>query len=330
MYDEFDGESRLTRISVQLSRRMAATSLVAKVTLSLVGVGVVCWLGSLVGHAFFESAHSATSEAIKRSDLYGTLPEHVDAYQWLGDVKAERVAQHVIDARAKLQRTNQLVLVADFIPDSAAALVTREFLFTERERLARTLHETSSFLEANPSELCVCAPQFGIDLRHIALRYTAAPDAAEEPAGGDTSVRLSEGGLPIFHMFNPENTDSKAYDDLSAEAFDAAGVKVSLSEESAAARYNDERRGFEGDNFTVIRPDKVVVEMIDFMHHTQFLTVRGEMAHCVQRCLDLLDGLSIFDRALRQFEHNGVHLNWAGDDTYPLGTIRNAAVKDEL
>ena len=107
---------------------------------------------------------------------------------------------------------------------------------------------------------CVCAPMFGMSRRHVA-------------------INANDGGSTPLHMFNPDLTIDRTSGTTTLRErqptlFPDANVTSVLN-----ARYNT-----------------LTVSYLDLACNAMTATVHRDRAWCIQVCVDLLDGHSVYDR----------------------------------
>jgi len=265
-------------------------------------------LGYTAASYLFGVGGGVDESALRASALYGTLPEHTAAFRWLDNQSDALVAQHVLDARARVHHAVDLVLVADGVRETPSDAIECADLFaTDDDRTAALqslFYHAARYLRANADERCVCAPQFGHRVRYAALRSKHDRELARmvRETRGDGALEMLDADNAVYHMLNPTDSVADAYDALDANAL----AHLTVTRESQPTRYNDAARG--NHTFAVVRRDALRVELMDRQCHTQVVQLKGPLAHCMQRCLDQLRGISVRERAERQRAH-GVALN---------------------
>lgn len=330
MYDELADEAWYVKHSVHSMRRFKRLRARERAAVVCGGFVALVVFYALLNALFGFDRASVFDE--RSSSLYGTLASHTDAFAWDNNVRDAEVAQHVLDARASLANARHLALVGAtrLVEPKARAIVCKElFSVTDNSTdvLNALFYRTAQFLRENAArERCACAPQLGYRLRYIAFLTKHDVELAQqlqERNGGPETLDVDADGATVVHMLNPSDELAAVYDAL--DSSDAALPDLSVTDERQATRYNDAYRG--NSTFAIVRRERVRIAMMDRQCHQQSVQVKGELAHCVQRCLDLLDGVSVARRAEMQ-RAVGVRFNVALIDEHTnLGADR---VKDEL
>jgi hypothetical protein len=197
--------------------------------------------------------------------------------------------------------------------------------------LSALFYRTARYLRANrDSERCACAPQFGQRTRYVAFLTKHDTELArrlDEHNDGAETLDVADDGSAVYHALNPHDALADAYNRL--DESNTALPDLAVVDERQAARYNDAYRG--NTTFAVLRRERLRLELMDRQCHTQAVQIRGELAHCVQRCLDLLDGISVARRAELQYDV-GVRLNAAAIERERARLHKQStdAPKDEL
>jgi len=332
MYDELADEAWYVRRSVPLMRRFRRASPRQRAASVCGALGALLLLYAALNAALGLDRVSEIDE--RKSSLYGTLERHTDAFAWDGDVRDSRVAAHVLEARARIVGARHLTLVGAqrrAEPRSRTVSCSELFSVTDNstEVLNALFYRVGQHLRDNRAlQRCACAPQFGERRRYMAFLTKHDVDLAQqlqERNGGAETLDVDADGTTVVHMINPRDELAALYDALDDSGAERALPDLSVVDERQAARYNDEYRG--NGTFAVLRRDRVRIDMMDRQCHTQSVHLKGELAHCAQRCLDLLDGVSVAQRAERQLAA-GVRLNAAVIEAHAAQAAQ--AEKDEL
>jgi hypothetical protein len=152
----------------------------------------------------------------------------------------------------------------------------------------RTLVEKSNaYLERNRGvETCCCAPVFGIDVNHLAL------EMAQE--------RANETKIVTVHMFNVFDEQYYAYDRLTPKQLDnensTLGKMIGVRQTQAHLFAWPPAETI----VTVVRRDALHLHAINWAGEAVEFDVSGKQAYCVSECIDLLHGVSVYERARRQ------------------------------
>lgn len=141
--------------------------------------------------------------------------------------------------------------------------------------LERTMAAASALLAAaNGSEPCACAPMFGARVSHIALQR----------------------GDKVRHLFNVR--------DAARAAFDNAARVGELGSLSLVAHTHDHLFDWPGHDapraLHVVRRDALTLAVTSLAGIERTLTLRNREAHCACACIDLINGVTLWERALRQ------------------------------
>lgn len=312
MYDELADEAWYVRHSVRLMRRFKRLRSSQKIGLACSTALALLVLYALL-NALFGFDRVATLDE-RSSSLYGTLQTHTDAFEWDAGVRDAHISAHVLAAREALADTRGMTLVANERADEPASRALRcKDLFSVTDNstdvLSALFYRTARYLRANRDERCACAPQFGERVRYVAFLTKTDLELArriEEHNGGAETLDVADDGSAVYHALNPHDSLADAYERL--DESNTALPDLTVVDERQAERYNDAYRG--DTTFALLRRERVRLELMDRQCHAQAVQVKGALAHCVQRCLDLLDGVSVARRAERQYDV-GVRLNAA-------------------
>jgi len=291
--------------------------------LALENVCVLCALASaLVALALLYSmlfGARVSETELRASQHYAPPRDAVDSYQWIGNEPDGAVAEHVYKLREEFfVRADLLRLV----PRSAGRHESRAVQaqcnagFSRnrqvREKSAELLGEAERFLAYNAAAAakaaharCVCAPLLGRTENHLAIFQAGGTSSNDSVAKHltDHGMMVAVDGGHVAHFFNPVDMHASEYESLNGPALDRANVPLVYSNETLDYRYN-EARG----EFTLVRRARVRFSGETTACRDETVTVRGDLAICVQRCFDLLAGIDVRERARRQAAY-GIRLN---------------------
>ena len=164
-------------------------------------------------------------------------------------------------------RTNILHYTASVAPETVVRLPMRELSLSKLRGYAEYM-----LLHAHVRDVCTCAPMFGARRRHVALRRSM----------GDIAER-------VVHMYNPEL--DTAWFRTWRGVNDDPTTRYALNSEQQRVLF-PEREG----TVKVIRANAVRVQFMNESCAQNVVTLEGTHAWCVQSCLDLLDGISVYDK----------------------------------
>jgi len=234
-----------------------------------------------------------TQLAPHRDKLFGALAVLVGALVLLllVDVSASRDERAAVGGGVHEARGAYAPRVAEqlalYTPDAPLRAATErlEYAQLRGERplpdggsLERAMSAARELL-ATSDEPCACAPMFGARASYLAVRRD--DDAAA--------------GTPL-HLFNVRDEARPAFDDPARVAELGA---LSLVEHTHDALFDwpghDAQRALR-----VVRRDVLPLRVTALSGVERALTLRGRAAHCACACLDLIDGVALWERALRQ------------------------------
>jgi hypothetical protein len=325
-HDGFDSDDKwYVRLVALLGRRFKRMRWQQKAMLSVsvsLAALLVYWLVCRL--AGFDGLDMAS---VRATSLYGQLPEHVEAYRWLNENERDPlVSDHVITARQSLAQTTQLVLVGSRTDEKqhvALAVDCKQIFSTKRnasEYYDALLGHTAEYLEANAGSVsCACGPMFGYTTRHLAiyLRGAHKQEAMHDEQDGRKEA--------VLHLLNVTDELEAAYDELNVAVLTQNNVNITVVREHQNERYN-EARG----EYAVIRRTRLRLEGQDTLCHRQTIRLWSELAVCAQRCLDLMRGIDVRERARMQWEAASVRLNVAAFGEPPGKAGASGVVHDEL
>lgn len=310
MYDDYDAsdEKWYVRLLAALARRKSKMK--ARDWLIACGATFGLFLLYALVCILLGYGNVVDEATLSASSFYGELPSHTAAYVWVGGQRDAQISRHVFDARRNfsLDVSRHIALVASSFDDSrgvAHAVECSDTLSANsslRTELLEAMAHSEALLKEPGAPPCTCAPVFGYDLQQLAF---AAPTAG---ADGDAFV----------HAFGIHDKLSSAYDALDSAALGVAEIKLAVTNESQNERYNQARG-----SFAVIRRARLRLSFADRHCHSQTLWLANELAVCAQRCLDLMRGVDVRERARMQWRL-GIRLNEQQFGPPPT------AVKDEL
>lgn len=248
----------------------------------------------------FGYANVLDETTLRASSFYGELASHTGAYVWLGGQKDAAIGAHVFAARRNfsLAVSRRLALVASSFDDSR--LVAQAFDCTDlfsasadvRARLLDPMESAETLLADAPALGCTCAPMFATNARLLSFSV---------PSNG----AASDHNETVVHALDVRDELEHVYDLLDAAALAAADVKLAVTNESQNERYNEPRG-----SFALIRRARLRLHFSDRYCHIQTVWLSNEMAVCAQRCLDLMRGIDVRERARMQWRL-GIRLNEA-------------------
>ena len=127
-------------------------------------------------------------------------------------------------------------------------------------------------LHAHVRDVCTCAPMFGARRRHIALQRSS----------GDIAER-------VVHMYNPELDTAwfKTWRGINGDLT----TKYALNSEQQRVLFP----GREG-TVKVVRANAVRVQFMNESCAQNSVLLEGAHAWCIQSCIDLLNGISVYDK----------------------------------
>lgn len=317
MFDEYSDEKWWVRYIERAARRLKRFN--KWWHWALICGGVVS--GSAALYALFvhtlgfgESLH-IDEQALRASSFYGQLGDHVDAYRWLKESERDPlVSEHVIEARRGLNHSEWLVLVDSSTrtePHSRDITCAELFSVDSGTALAlnKMFYETIQFLYDNPAlgQPCACAPMFGHHMRYLAVysgggskRHVFDADAVDEEEHSSAHQHSADN---IFHALNILDEMETVYDRLDSGALAAQNIELAAVREEQPTRYNEPRG-----SYIVLRRTKLRLALLDRQCHKKVVRMRDSLAFCTQRCLDMMRGIDVRERARMQFSA-GVQLN---------------------
>lgn len=233
-------------------------------------------------------------------------------YRWLGT--KEDIADSVVLARERMNRTDLLLLVASGTKDPIASAPVRcSDLVSSKVVYEELLRDIYLFLPANiyNGPQCSCAPMFGKQLRYMVVgskrKALLNADDFDAAAAADGQMVEPADTMVYEHMLNPIDKYASQYESLDADFFAVSGVDFTIEQESEDYRYNLARG-----SFSILRRTKVIIEFYDRACHKRTVTVEGALSLCIQHCLDLMQGIDVAQRAALQAKR-GVKLNQEKD-----------------
>jgi hypothetical protein len=332
-YEEFSNDNvwhqRLLRRLGRAAQRLKVKHFVL---LTLVGVALIAthllyaaWRGELPTVIEVPELQNSTAmtpdeivalanETVEQAgELYGALPEHIDAYSWFLNRSDDTVDPVVLNERVTYRNASGLVLVSSTIDDSQYVCqnVTIDEVLPASEKghleLARLYGLTSAFLRNNRNVLngtkkhCACGAQFGILKNHLAIYQDASEPHHSHEHDGEEAMHVDDNTL---HLFNMYDTTEVEYDQMNALGLRDANQGLIAVKENQNERYNDGRG-----EFTVLRRSHIKLTAVDSMWHRDVIRFSGPLGICVQRCLDLMRGIDVRERARMQWAAARVEFN---------------------
>jgi hypothetical protein len=317
LFDEYSDEKWWVRAGVRVARKFARFDKKWQLAIMLFTTATACWsvYSLFVCVAAWSGSGAAVidSSVLKTNALYGQFADHVDAYRWYRD-KDPIVAQHVLDARARVNRSELLTLVSssDTETQVSRTVPCLDLFATDVDKktlLDRMMYESMQFLQHNPAQLCTCGDMLSHPLRYLAAYSPTKRDAfsgtedESEHTNATAAATSADDSKNFFHAFNPEDELEAAYDSLDTAALTTNNIELAAVVENQDTRYN-ERRG----EFVILRRTSIRLQLMDLHCHKQVVRMRNTLAYCTQQCLDLMRGIDVRERARMQYAR-GVQLN---------------------
>jgi hypothetical protein len=303
MYDEAAGEPwhrRLIIRSGQWAQRLRKRA--KPIVVGLLALYVLYCLASYVlGYT------GVDRQLIEASEHYTSDPYNTTLYRWQSGVGDDSVSPHVVAARANLSNAHLLALVATTADNDAPGTLVRcaDFVSRHNEPLLDMMRDAELYLRTNPDVPCVCGQQLEYAYRYLALRQRQASDEVRELLDdAQPSVSVVD-DVAVVHAFNPVDEHQREYDELDGPFFQLRRINLTVVDEHQDERYNA-RRG----TFSLIRRTSVRLMVSDRECHRERISLFNDMALCAQRCLDLMRGIDVRQRARLQLD-KGVALNTA-------------------
>lgn len=298
--DEFE-ESRVKRLihwvgknGAVLRRRLLITAAAALGLFLLYCVGWLLFGGADASKALIENS-------------IGLSPLDPRAYNWYGDARDTAVTPSVVAARRSINESHLLTLVSNHSEDRMPASVINcgDMLSLEPDTALfynQLLYDIEKYLAANSHRgpECACAPMLGRPVRLLAFlqQRGAAEEEQLERMASTTNAPYS-----FTYLLNPEDVYAHQYNELDGNFFSSIGVGMTVEQDSQDYRYNSPRGTYD-----VLRRSKLTLQVTDKKCDKQRVTIRAPLAVCAARCVDLMNGIDVRERARLQFA-KGVKLN---------------------
>ncbi len=322
MYDELNDVGWWQRYAVRIARKVKRWRTQQWLTLAASTFACLVFFFILT-YIVATPDSDALAASVRASGHYGSDPTHVDAYRWSGGVEDGAVCEAVIEARRALRaHASSLVLVSAHASGKDVENVVCSDLFSI-DRSAATFydsmfHEAIRFLYDNADELCVCAPEFGRAKNYLAIHFGEHVDNLDLMRGDDAQHAVLEERAEqrVLHMLNVVDNLYDAYDTLDEQELDEQNAELHVSPNEQVAqqrRYNYRLPA----PLSVVRRKSIRLEYMDRQCHRSVLTLSGPLAVCVQRCVDLMHGKNVHQRALAQ-QSAGIELNRAALANFTL------------
>lgn len=208
------------------------------------------------------------------------------------DVRPPVMSAATLAARESLHATELLTLYANgneseqSLP-AAARFRTQTRIEAQQGCDWRTMvARARAYLEANRGvEHCACAPMFGIDFNHLAF------EMLEEGA--------NQTRLVAVNFFNVDDLHYEVYDRLAPAVIERAALdKLVVVQQSQAHLFAWPPA--DAVSVAVLRQYTLALRAMHWNGASLALNVSAEQAYCAAECIDLFNGVSVYERARRQ------------------------------
>jgi hypothetical protein len=207
------------------------------------------------------------------------------------------------DARASLNASHLLILfnTTRGLPVLTPALSAASRADFESRCDWRTLFTSvATYLRENRGrEHCACAPMFGVALNHYAFETHKTIDDKKKMENNSSASSCESSSTSVVHLINLRDTMHADYEEFGAQSNESTLARLGPL---AMVRHNQVHL-FAWPNesdVVVVRRKTVRFRALDATGQETLLEVANAQAFCLSECYDLINGVSVYERARRQ------------------------------